>query len=73
MSKLYRVFSVGGNPDHAAFLSTELSNEISHLQNNGWDIESVNINHIHKAWSSNKQKYFPTDEYIIICSVDREK
>ena len=67
-SRIYRTFSVGGDPDHEAFLSRELNDEMRELQNHGWNIENVNVNHIHKAWSCDQQKYLPTDEYIIVCT-----
>lgn len=65
-NKIYRTFSVGGDPTRIAFLAEDLSNTVNEIQLSGWTIERIDSINNTCAWDYKKQKYVSTTEYIII-------
>ena len=61
----YKSFRVGGDPTRTAFLHENLQEDLSQLQNNGWEIEQINLVQI-KGWNYKKQQNEETPQYCII-------
>ena len=61
----YKVFCIGGDPGKIAFLANALREKIDDLQNDGWEIDGVDLINNTRAWDSGKQMYVETPEYII--------
>lgn len=61
----YKVFCIGGDPMKIAFLANALREKIDDLQNDGWEIDGVDLINNTRAWDSSKQMYVETPEYII--------
>lgn len=64
--KIWKSWSVGGDPDRIAFLSRDLRDKIQQIQTAKWEITSIDKTDIDRAWSTDRQKYISCIEYIII-------